>query len=61
MCFQYKACITVLPKALSVVDLVTFYNTDILALAETWLGNSTEAQVLSILIFLAMLFIKLHG
>ena len=37
-------------KALSIADLVTSRNIDILALTETWLGTSIDAQVLSELV-----------
>ena len=39
-------CRSVKNKALSIADLVTSRNIDILALTETWLGTSIDAQVL---------------
>jgi exonuclease III len=40
-------CRSVKNKALSIADLVISRNIDILAMTETWLGCSTDAQVLS--------------
>ena len=40
-------CRPVKNKALSIADLVTSHNIDILVLTETWLGTTIDAQVLS--------------
>jgi len=39
-------CPSVKNKALSIADLVTSRNIDILAFTETWLGTSIDAQVM---------------